>query len=255
MSDVHALSGAYAVDALDDLERAGFERHLAECEACRTEVDGLREAAALLAVDAATTPPTSLRGQLLAEIATIRPLPPRTGPAPIPPMSTGPTTYDGAVAADQQTAPRARWLPALVAAAVATIVGLVALGWQPWRDEAPQLSAVQRVLTAPDAEAVRLDFPDGSSAVLTRSERLRRAVLTTTEMAPPPPGKVYELWLQQPDGSMTPAGLMPARPTQSVVLDGDAAAAVGAGITVEPAGGSELPSGEPIALFDFQAAT
>ena len=31
MSDLHGLSGAYAVDGLDDLERARFERHLAEC--------------------------------------------------------------------------------------------------------------------------------------------------------------------------------------------------------------------------------
>ena len=31
MSDIHALSGAYAVDALDELERVGFERHLAGC--------------------------------------------------------------------------------------------------------------------------------------------------------------------------------------------------------------------------------
>ena len=36
--DIHALSGAYAVDALDDVERARFERHLANCEACRAEV-------------------------------------------------------------------------------------------------------------------------------------------------------------------------------------------------------------------------
>ena len=42
MSDIHALSGAYAVDALDDIERAQFERHLAECPACRSEVDSLR---------------------------------------------------------------------------------------------------------------------------------------------------------------------------------------------------------------------
>ena len=35
MSDIHALVGAYAVDALDDVERAAFERHLAECAACQ----------------------------------------------------------------------------------------------------------------------------------------------------------------------------------------------------------------------------
>ncbi len=45
MSDLHGLSGAYAVDALDDLERARFERHLAECEDCRAEVASLVEAA------------------------------------------------------------------------------------------------------------------------------------------------------------------------------------------------------------------
>ena len=49
MSDMHPLSGAYAVDALDDLERARFERHLAECPDCTAEVASLREAAAMLA--------------------------------------------------------------------------------------------------------------------------------------------------------------------------------------------------------------
>ena len=56
MSDIHALSGAYAIDALDDVERARFERHLAECADCRAEVASLREAAALLPETAADRP-------------------------------------------------------------------------------------------------------------------------------------------------------------------------------------------------------
>ncbi len=36
MSDIHHLTGAYALDAVDDIERARFEQHLAECEDCRT---------------------------------------------------------------------------------------------------------------------------------------------------------------------------------------------------------------------------
>ena len=59
--DIHALSGAYAIDALDDLERAAFERHLAECSECRAEVDSLREAAGLLAETTAAEPPAGLR--------------------------------------------------------------------------------------------------------------------------------------------------------------------------------------------------
>ena len=45
--DIHSLVGAYAVDAVDDAERARFEDHLATCAECRAEVDSLRGAAAL----------------------------------------------------------------------------------------------------------------------------------------------------------------------------------------------------------------
>ena len=36
--DIHTLAGAYALDALNDLERAAFARHMTECEACAQEV-------------------------------------------------------------------------------------------------------------------------------------------------------------------------------------------------------------------------
>ena len=74
--DIHALSGAYAVDALDDIERAQFERHLAECPACTSEVASLREASALLAETTIATPSAELRDRVLSGITNIRPLPP-----------------------------------------------------------------------------------------------------------------------------------------------------------------------------------
>ena len=74
MSDIHKLSGAYALDAVDDIERAAFERHLVECEDCRDEVASLRETTALLAESAAVTPPPSLRDSVLAGISQVRPL-------------------------------------------------------------------------------------------------------------------------------------------------------------------------------------
>ena len=46
--DIHALGGAYVLDAVDDLERAAFDRHLADCETCANEVAELRDAAARL---------------------------------------------------------------------------------------------------------------------------------------------------------------------------------------------------------------
>ena len=40
--EIHTLAGAYALDALTEIERAGFARHLAECSVCATEVAELR---------------------------------------------------------------------------------------------------------------------------------------------------------------------------------------------------------------------
>lgn len=239
MSDLHALSGAYAVDALDDLERARFERHLEDCEDCRAEVQSLREAAALLAEDAALTPPPGLRDRVLAGIETVRPLPP---------------VVPGATPAPAPATRRARrWLPLLVAASVLAVLGVGLAAWQPWSTEAPVLSATERVLQADDAQQVTFSFDDGSSATLTRSVSEGRAVITTRDMAAPPSGRVYELWLQDPEGQFAPAGLMPVAADQTVLLDGDASEAVAAGITIEPAGGSPQPTTDPIALFDLQA--
>ena len=55
-------------------------------------------------------------------------------------------------------------------------------------------------------------------------------------------GKTYQLWLQNPAGQMVDAGLLSGSGRREVVLRGDASDATAAGITVEPAGGSETPT-------------
>ena len=74
--DLHHLSGAYAVDALDAQERASFEQHLAGCPDCRAEVAELTAAAHSLATLAETAPPAGLRDAVLSGITKVRPLPP-----------------------------------------------------------------------------------------------------------------------------------------------------------------------------------
>ena len=74
--DLHHLSGAYAVDALDDAERASFEQHLAVCADCRAEVAELSATAHSLGALTEATPPASLRDSVLSGIARVRPLPP-----------------------------------------------------------------------------------------------------------------------------------------------------------------------------------
>ena len=238
MNDVHALSGAYAVDALDDIERAQFERHLVECAECRAEVDSLREGAAMLADVAPVAPPAALRDRILAEVATVRPLPPQV----------------------VEVRPRRRRFPALVAAAAAVVAlgaGGTLVATQPWADE-PGVSFSERdgfvdsVLRADDAEKYTQKFDDGSRATVYRSKSLGQAVLVTEGMADPGEGKVYELWLDH-DGEMVAAGFMPKGPDNTVLLSGDAAAAEGVGITVEPEGGSDEPNLETAVVFAFDA--
>src|SRR4029453_8688488 len=84
-TDIHALVGAYALDAVDDLERAAFDRHVAECVNCRAELDELRETAARLADPAWSVPPPRLRTARRGGSPAGRGCPRRPGRAPPPP--------------------------------------------------------------------------------------------------------------------------------------------------------------------------
>ena len=54
--EIESLLGAYALDAVDDDERAEVEAHLATCPRCRAEVAAHREVAALMANSGVTAP-------------------------------------------------------------------------------------------------------------------------------------------------------------------------------------------------------
>lgn len=233
MSDSHALVGAYAVDAVDDEERARFEEHLAECADCRAELDGLRAAAGMLASATPVSPPPEMRGMVLSGISRVRPLPPQV---------------------TELKSRRRRWAPFLAAAAAAVIVGGVGVALEPWADDEPgtsvTLSAADRVLQAPDAEKVSLTIGEAEATVV-RSKEEGRVVVVTDDMPAPSAGRVWQAWIQDEKGKLSPAGLMPAGPDNTIVLSGDATEATGVGITEEPAGGSDVPTTSPIAMFEF----
>jgi anti-sigma-K factor RskA len=229
MSDIHALSGAYAVNALDDDERAAFERHLADCEVCAAEVAGLRETAGKLADAVATAPPPALRERILAQAATTRPLPPVVGP--------------------RRRTPRRSFLVAAAAAAVIAAGGGLAIS-QPWQPDARQLTASEQVLNAADAHRVSAPVQGGGRITVVRSDRMHEAVLLADGVPPAPSGHVYQVWFQNSEGRMVSAGLMPAD-KDSMLQAGDPRTAQAVGITVEPAGGSEAPTTTPVALVEL----
>jgi anti-sigma-K factor RskA len=71
--DPHDLTAAYALDALDPHEAEAYERHLGQCEECRTQLAELNEGASALAFGAvAPAPPARLRVAILEAAAAER---------------------------------------------------------------------------------------------------------------------------------------------------------------------------------------
>jgi anti-sigma-K factor RskA len=241
MSDIHALSGAYALDALDDTERTGFEQHLAACAECRAEVASFRETAALLAEPETEQPPSTLRQNVLASIGQVRPMPPETASHPAPPP------------ADEVSAVRRRRWPQLLAAAAAVVLLAVGvLAWHPWQHE--QTTLADQIMNAPDAVSVTEQLKGGGELTLVRSPSLGRAVLVGHDVPDAGAGKTYQMWLQQPGQDMASAGLMPDA-DEPTVLTGDAATAAAAAVSVEPKGGSVHPSKDVVAVFPLKAGS
>ncbi|MHC5906629.1 RskA family anti-sigma factor, partial [Streptomyces sp. S6] len=87
-TDLHRLTGAYALHALSDEESASFERHLAGCEPCAQETAELSATAARLGLAVATRPAPALREQVLRRITTVRQEAPGT-PVRVLPVRAG----------------------------------------------------------------------------------------------------------------------------------------------------------------------
>jgi anti-sigma-K factor RskA len=233
MSEIHALSGAYAVDALDDDERAQFEEHLAGCPACRSEVDSLREAAALLAETTVTVPSTELRDRVLAGVAGTRPLPPAH-----------------ATVTALEPRRRRRMTTLLAAAAAVVAIGTGGIVWQQMSDDG-QPDRFSQIAEASDARTFTVPVGDGGSASVVVSKKLNDAYIETKGMPAAPADHQYVLWLQH-GSMMTQAGIMPEGSDNKVLFSGDAASADGAAVSVEDAGAApSQPSDDVVAIFAF----
>lgn len=246
-ADLHTLTGAYAVHALSDEERAAFERHLADCEACALETAELTATAARLGLAATAVPRPALREEVLRRITAVRQDSPR---------DSGLSRAGGAAVAWKRRVPR--WALAACLAAVAALGGTAV--WQHQRAERALERAhraeqgadrITAVLAAPDARSGAARLGDGATGTVVVSRSRDRAVFVVSGMAPPPRGKVYQLWFDD-GGIMRAAGLMDSgRRDQAVLLSGAVGGASGMGVTVEPPGGSDHPTSAPVALLRF----
>ncbi len=257
--DLHALTGAYALDALDGAERDRFSRHLRRCQSCANEVRGLRETATRLAMAVALVPPPELREKVLAAVAWTRQLPPETEDAAAR-RSRAAHGSPGRPPSRFGT-PRLAWFPRpaslLAAAALAVVVVLSvtqAMTQRELNHSRAQNQAVEAVLSAPDARLLTHRIVAGGRAIVVLSQARHALVLTTSGLPPLPAAKVYEVWFMAP-GRSKPAGLLspPTAGRTAPLLAAGLTAGDRIGLTVEPAGGTSKPTTPPILVMSLPA--
>jgi len=220
-------AAGYLLGALPEPERAEFEAHLEGCPACREELDELRVAAEALPVAAPPMrPPPALKARIMAEVEREAAL------------------LQGAREPDEGPRRRFAWprfsLPTPAVAALACAALLIGLGAGAFLfgGSGGQTVHFARSSGLTANASAELDVSGGN------------AVLVARGLPQPPPGRVYQVWLQR-------AGHAP-EPTAALFTprsDGSATANVGdvngidkVMVSSEPRGGSRAPTTAPILI-------
>ena len=233
-TDVHALVGAYALDAVDDLERVAFDRHVADCESCRTELDELRETVGRLADSTWSVPPPRLRDNVLTAISQTRQVPAR-------PVRDAPVEVS-----------RWRRYAAGAAAAVVLAAGAGATSWvvqeQRVRQERAVATIAQRdqarsesILAAPDVVFRTAPIVGGGKVTVASSASRNAGVILLAAAAPPADGRVFQLWTIRGGTPQSEGALPPGQASVVQIVDG-LPGATEVGVTSELAPESRTPT-------------
>jgi len=237
-TDIHALVGAYALDAVDDLERAAFDRHLVDCASCRVDVDELRETASRLADSTWSVPPPRMRTEVMAAIGRTRQLP-----------------SGASVRRDRSV----RWQRYTAAAAVAVVLagGAGAAVWtvqdQRVRDARALAEAAQQrdararqILAAPDVVFRTSPMIGGGKVTVASSVLQNAGVVLLGADAAPPAGRVFQLWTIRGTAVASAGALALGQASGTQIVDG-LPGSTSVGVTVEPAPRSTTPTSPMVA--------
>ncbi len=242
---LHALTGAYALDALTGDELHTFAAHLEHCQSCAREALEFKATSARLAAAVSLTVPVELRQEVLNRLETVRQAPPRTDPT---------------VANRFTTASRRRAGAFVVAASVAAAAAFGGVAaWQRQQTEqqwarveqaSGQAADLAAIVSAPDARTARGRTGTGAITMVITSAVLNQAVFVSHGLPTPPRGTVYQLWFDD-HGTMRSAGLV--RNDGATVMDGTPVGARSVGLTLEPVGGSRQPTTGRLILLALPA--
>ena len=231
---------AYALGALDAEEIAALETHLETCVSCRADLAEYRLVGESLLT---TVPPEQPRAALRKRLQNRLP------------------------GAQKSTRPQSTFSFSRLALGFA-VVALLILNLfsflqlrQIQSQQASLLNQVENaqvalaMLTSPNVQLFPIDDGTVAGTVILSNEQ-NQAVLIVRNLPLPGENQIYQIWLVKPDGGRVSAGLF--RPesrgsytTQPISATGSFSDYLGIGVTVEPAGGSEAPTGERLFKVDF----
>ena len=232
-SEIADLLPAFVLDAVDDEEHRALMEHLAECRRHDSELQAARlTALGLIETITPVAPPPGLRGSLLEafdkEVA--RAIVSR-------PAQQAPIQSAGHRKPKLQLFRTPTFAYGLAAGFLLLALALGA--WGASRSPGGDDVSSVRLATA-RANGMRLDvtyLPSQQVAVL------------NFDMPPPPSGRAYQAW-QIRDGKAVSLGLISTN-SGSTAFKVDLAGASAVAISIEPAGGSTVPTSDPVVISTF----
>jgi anti-sigma-K factor RskA len=231
---------AYALGALDVDEAAALEAHLRLCDSCSAELAAYRAVGdGLLIAIAPLRPPNALRQRLQARL-----LGAQKTRRLWPSWSFGQFALGTAIAL-------------VVVLNVFSVIQIQALQRQQaqFAHQIQTGQAAFAMLAYPDTKSLPISGSTITGTLLLDKEH-NAVVLIVWDLPPIAENQAYQIWLIDPKGGRTNAGLFHPEigqplTSEMIFAKQDISSFVGLGVTVEPAGGSGQPTGPRIFKVDF----
>jgi anti-sigma-K factor RskA len=217
----------YVLGALDEHELESYREHLDECAECAAEVAALQAVADSLALGVAPVQtPDGLRARLMTVV---------NGEAEL--------LRAAGHEADRPARARPRWrvrLQPALAVSAALVAGLLigALAIDNGSSPRTRTQTIEAAVTTPGYHATAALRKAGS-----------HVELVVTGMPAPPPGRIYEVWLERGTQAPQPTDVLfsvTSLGSGSVGVPGDLSAVSKVLVTDEPLGGSLAPTRPPV---------
>jgi anti-sigma-K factor RskA len=231
-TEVRDLLAAWALDAVDDVDRARVERAIRQDPSLAREARLLVETSARLAESVAAPPPPALRAQVLTAVDSV----------PQRPAAT----YTAAVRPPRRPRPRvATWIVAAAVATMAVIAPSVLAVQQAGRATRAeqQVALFAEALAEPGARILAAEVVGGGQAVAVVSET--GAVFAARGLDDLGSELDYQLWVID-DGTPVSAGVLEVGGGATQLRVDRARPGSTLAMTVEPAGGSRQPTTDPV---------